>query len=75
MVLRHFPLDLLTGEEHVHELAVGGARPELLNLAHLRLEAAIDPGQHLVPEEDIFYPEESTQFVVNTGIVNSIIEV
>lgn len=53
MVLRHFPLDILTGKEHVHELAVGGARPHLLNLAHLRLEAAVDPGQHLVPGNNI----------------------
>ena len=53
---RHFPhfIVLLTGKEHVHELAVGGARAHLLNLPHLGLEAAIDPGQHLMPENDIF---------------------
>ena len=43
-------LALLTRKQHVHELAVGGARAELLDLGHLGLEAAIDPGQHLVPE-------------------------
>ena len=37
-------LVLLTGKEHVHELAVGGTGSHLLNLAHLGLEAAVDPG-------------------------------
>ena len=35
---------LLTGKKHVHELAVGGTGSHLLNLAHLGLEAAVDPG-------------------------------
>ena len=47
-------LDLLehhgAGEEHVHELAVDGARAQLLDLGVLGAQAIVDPGQHVVSE-------------------------
>ena len=41
-------IKLLTREEHIHELAVGGPGAHLLYLGHLRVQAVIQPGQHLV---------------------------
>ena len=38
----------LTGEEHVHELAVRGAAAHLLDLGEARVERLVDPGQHVV---------------------------
>ena len=43
------PHKLLTWEEHVHELAVGGSGAHLLYLGHLSVQAFVDPGQHLMP--------------------------
>ena len=40
-----------TWEEHVHELAVGGPGAHLLNLGVPRVEAVVDPGQHIVARE------------------------
>ena len=40
---------LSTWEENVHELAVGGAGAHLLDLPDLRLEAAVHPGEHVMP--------------------------
>ena len=39
----------LTGEEHVHELAVRGAAAHLLDLGEAGVERLVDPGQHVVP--------------------------
>ena len=41
-----------TWEEYVHELAVGGPGAHLLDLPDLRLQAPVDPGQHVVSAGD-----------------------
>ena len=41
----------LTGEQHVHELAVGRPRAHLLNLGEARVERVVDPGEHVVTGE------------------------
>ena len=45
-------LDLLehhgAGEQHVHELAVDGARAQLLDLGVLGAQTVVHPGQHVV---------------------------
>ena len=50
MVYRHFPLDPLTGKEHVHELTLRRTSAELLNFTKLRLETIIDPGENIMSE-------------------------
>ena len=49
-------LDLLehhgAGEQHVHELAVDGARAQLLDLGVLGAQTVVHPGQHVVSEEE-----------------------
>ena len=46
---------LLTREQHVHELTVGGPAAHLLDLPQLGVEAVVDPGQHLVPAKSQQY--------------------
>lgn len=36
-------------KEHVHELAVSGARAQLLNLCEIGLQTLIYPQQHIMP--------------------------
>ena len=38
-----------TWEEHVHELALRRPGAQLLDLAELRLETVVDPGEDVVP--------------------------
>lgn len=39
------------GEQHVHELAVGGARAQLLDLREAGLQAVVHPRQHVMSRE------------------------
>lgn len=50
-----FELDSLhghgSGEQHVHELTVGGSRAQLLDLGEAGGETVVDPRQHVVPRQ------------------------
>lgn len=38
-------------KQHIHVLAVGGARAQLLDLVELRPEAVVDPREHVMPRQ------------------------